>query len=103
MRGEGVKDFSQYLGSREGREEDLMPDFFLDDFLEMEQKNLGIKSIHKGRYGGGSGVVVQALNVKGTNTPPPPFPNTHTGGFDECCTPSREFNECGGSGWGKGE
>ena len=76
MRGEGVKDFSQYLGSREGREEDLMPDFFLDDFLEMEQKNLGIKSIHKGRYGGGGGVVVQALNVKGTNTPPPS--PTHT-------------------------
>ena len=56
MRGEGVKDFSQYLGSREGREEDLMPDFFLDDFLEMEQKNLGIKSIHKAKGDMGEGV-----------------------------------------------
>jgi len=41
LREEGVKDFSQYLGSKEGREEDLMPDFFLDEFLEIEQKNLG--------------------------------------------------------------
>jgi hypothetical protein len=41
LREEGVKDFSGYLASKDGREEDLMPDFFLDEFLEIEQKHLG--------------------------------------------------------------
>ena len=41
LREEGVTDFSQYLAAPGQREEDLMPDFFLDEFLEIEQKNLG--------------------------------------------------------------
>jgi len=40
LREEGMTDFSQYLGVPGTKEEDLMPDFFLDDFLEVEQKNL---------------------------------------------------------------
>jgi NAD(P)-dependent dehydrogenase (short-subunit alcohol dehydrogenase family)/putative sterol carrier protein len=40
LREEGMKDFSQYLTSPEQKESDLMPDFFLDEFLEIEQKNM---------------------------------------------------------------
>ncbi len=36
-----MKDFSQYLGAKGAKEEDLMPDFFLDEFLEVEQKGIG--------------------------------------------------------------
>jgi hypothetical protein len=36
-----VTDFKQYLGAKDGKEEDLMPDFFLDEFLEVEQQGLG--------------------------------------------------------------
>jgi len=32
LREEGMKDFKQYLANPDGKEEDLMPDFFLDDF-----------------------------------------------------------------------
>ncbi len=41
LREEGVTDFKQYLGAKGGKEEDLMPDFFLDEFLEVEQQGLG--------------------------------------------------------------
>jgi hypothetical protein len=41
LREEGVTDFKQYLGAKDGKEEDLMPDFFLDEFLEIEQQGLG--------------------------------------------------------------
>jgi len=40
LREEGMTDFAQYLAVPGTKEEDLMPDFFLDDFLEVEQKNL---------------------------------------------------------------
>jgi NAD(P)-dependent dehydrogenase (short-subunit alcohol dehydrogenase family)/putative sterol carrier protein len=37
LREEGVKDFSKYLADPAGKESDLMPDFFLDDFSEAQQ------------------------------------------------------------------
>jgi len=40
LREEGITDFKQYLADPNTKEEDLMPDFFLDEFLEIEQKNL---------------------------------------------------------------
>jgi len=40
LREEGMKDFSQYLGVPGTKESDLMPDFFLDDFLEVNQQDL---------------------------------------------------------------
>lgn len=48
LRDEGVKDFRQYLGSKDGREEDLMPDFFLDEFLEAEQKGIKVDKMTAG-------------------------------------------------------
>jgi len=38
LREEGMTDFTQYLGAKGGKEADLMPDFFLDDFLKIEQQ-----------------------------------------------------------------
>jgi len=40
LREEGMTDFSQYLAKPGTKESDLMPDFFLDEFLELEQENL---------------------------------------------------------------
>jgi len=37
---EGVKDFDRYAAVPGTKFEDLMPDFFLDEFLEAEQKNI---------------------------------------------------------------
>lgn len=40
LREEGMKDFAQYLADPSVKEEDLMPDFFLDEFLEADQKEV---------------------------------------------------------------
>jgi len=40
LREEGMTDFTKYLAVPGTKEEDLMPDFFLDEFLEVEQQNL---------------------------------------------------------------
>jgi len=40
LREEGMTDFTRYLAVPGTKEEDLMPDFFLDEFLEVEQQNL---------------------------------------------------------------
>jgi len=39
-----MTDFTQYLGAKGGKEADLMPDFFLDDFLKIEQQASGEQS-----------------------------------------------------------
>lgn len=41
LREEGMKDFSQYLAVPGTKEEDLMPDFFLDEFLALGEKKPG--------------------------------------------------------------
>ncbi|XP_023344016.1 hydroxysteroid dehydrogenase-like protein 2 [Eurytemora carolleeae] len=54
LREEGVTDFSQYLAAPGQKEEDLMPDFFLDEFLEIEQKNLVERQTAKVQSGSSS-------------------------------------------------
>jgi len=40
LREEGMKEFSRYLANPDGKESDLMPDFFLDDFSEEQQNEV---------------------------------------------------------------
>ena len=41
LKEEGIKEFSRYLANPDGKESDLMPDFFLDDFTEEAQSEIG--------------------------------------------------------------
>lgn len=40
LREEGITDFTQYLAVPGSKESDLMPDFFLDEFIQLEEANL---------------------------------------------------------------
>jgi len=40
LKEEGIKEFSRYLANPDGKESDLMPDFFLDDFTEEAQSEI---------------------------------------------------------------